>query len=458
MTFRRHFLLQALIIMEFLLSLSPGAKEKLAGTAAPNKSVTYSDQTLSDENTAWASKMKHDLTEHIKNGNSDGPYFLRMVDTILARDKNWVRWKVESCPSIELPAVSADEFVAAADSAERVFQPRRRRSTSIMGSFSLDFLDDEDPDEALAELKKPSRSRMLGLDTFEREIADEDFEMEMPDSDASKQLAEERKASKTWRALRIVRQTHLATFDKIDNDNNVQVIFKMNGGDGNDDDALDGDDEDGEGANGEAADGDKLPENKQPLILVGPDSEIAAVVAKQLVEQNPGVFGIVGQYTTRPAPAPVPGSTAENALKGYYHHIESKAFDALLDSDDFIAFGESSSGYMYGSRRKQIDAIAATNKIPIVLTNYEVCMVFLCLVITSLSRYANNDRASMRPKETHTLPAMYFFSHRTRKRRSRNCSSLLVHTAMRRSCRLPWLGQKWLQKKLLPSEMSLTAW
>ncbi|CAK7563701.1 MAG: hypothetical protein SEPTF4163_001576 [Sporothrix epigloea] len=357
--------------MEFLLSLSPGAKEKLAGTAAPNKSVTYSDQTLSDENTAWASKMKHDLTEHIKNGNSDGPYFLRMVDTILARDKNWVRWKVESCPSIELPAVSADEFVAAADSAERVFQPRRRRSTSIMGSFSLDFLDDEDPDEALAELKKPSRSRMLGLDTFEREIADEDFEMEMPDSDASKQLAEERKASKTWRALRIVRQTHLATFDKIDNDNNVQVIFKMNGGDGNDDDALDGDDEDGEGANGEAADGDKLPENKQPLILVGPDSEIAAVVAKQLVEQNPGVFGIVGQYTTRPAPAPVPGSTAENALKGYYHHIESKAFDALLDSDDFIAFGESSSGYMYGSRRKQIDAIAATNKIPIVLTNYE---------------------------------------------------------------------------------------
>ncbi|CAK7267728.1 hypothetical protein SEPCBS57363_002738 [Sporothrix epigloea] len=357
--------------MEFLLSLSPVAKEKLAGTTAPNKSVTYSDQTLSEENTVWASKMKHDLTEHIKNSNSDGPYFLRMVDTILARDKNWVRWKVESCPSIELPAVSADEFVAAADSAERVFQPKRRRSTSVMGSFSLDFLDEEDPDEALAELKKPSRSKMLALDTFEREIADEDFEMEMPDSDASKQLAEERKASKTWRALRIVRQTHLATFDKIDDDNNVQIIFKMNGGDANDDDALDGEDEDGEGSNGEATDGDKLPDNKQPLVLVGPDSEIAAMVAKQLVNQIPGVFGIVGQYTTRLAPALIPGSIAENALKGIYHHIESKAFDALLDSDEFIGFGESSSGYMYGSRRKQIDAMAATNKIPIVLMSYE---------------------------------------------------------------------------------------
>ncbi|CAK7227876.1 hypothetical protein SBRCBS47491_006717 [Sporothrix bragantina] len=369
LTFRRHFLLQALIIMEFLLSLSPKAKEKLAGTNAPNKSVTYSDQTLSEEDTAWATKMKHDITEHIKSSNNDGPYFLRMVDTILARDKNWVRWKIESCPSIERPAVSADEFLAATDSAERAFQPKRRRSTSGVGSFSLDFLDEEDPEEALAELKKPSHSRFSALDTFEREIADEDFEIEMPDSDASKQQAEERKASKTWRALRIVRQTNLSTFDKIDDDNNVQVIFKM--GDGNDDDydeAIDGEGEDGEGGSGEAATGDKLPENKQPLVLVGPDSEIAALVAKQLSEKNSGVFGIVGQHTTRPA---LPKDNAENTPKGYYQHIESKAFDALLDGDEFVGFGETSAGFMYGSRRKQIDAVAASNKVPIVLMNYE---------------------------------------------------------------------------------------
>ena len=388
--------------MEFLLSLSPKAKEKLAGTNAPNKSVTYFDQTLSDEDTAWATKMKHDITEHIKSSNSDGPYFLRMVDTILARDKNWVRWKVESCPSIERPAVSADEFVAAADSAERAFQPKRRRSTSGMGAFSLDFLDDEDPEEALAELKKPGRTRFLALDPFEREIADEDFEIAMPDSEASKQLAEERKASKTWRALRIVRQTNLATFDKIDNDNNVQIIFKKpgdgigngNGGiggiGGDDDDDDDADDDgvlggDGDGGagsgSGEAADGNKLPENKQPLVLVGPDSEIAAMVAKRLSEQNPGVFGIVGQHTTRPAPAADAASTAENTPKGYYYqHVESKAFDALLDGDEFVGFGEAASGFMFGSRRRQIDAVTAANKVPIVLMNYEVCAALLVLL------------------------------------------------------------------------------
>ncbi|KJR82324.1 THO complex subunit 1 [Sporothrix schenckii 1099-18] len=371
LTFRRHFLLQALIVMEFLLSLSPKAKEKLAGTNAPNKSVTYSDQTLSNEDAAWAAKMKHDITDHIKNSNSDGPYFLRMVDTILARDKNWVRWKIESCPSIERAPISADEFVAAEEGAQRAFGQRRRRSTGNMNSFSLDFLDEEDPEEALAELKKPGRSQLSALDAFEREIADEDFEIEMPDSDASKQLAEERKASKTWRALRIVRQTNLSIFDKIDNDNDVRLIFKTADGSllEEDEDELDAE---ADGVTGDAVDGDKLPSDKQAVVLVAAADDIAVAVAKSLVEQNPGVFGTVGQYTTRPSPAAATESEAAavGGAKSYFQHLESKAFNLLLDGDEFIGFGESA-GHQYGSRRKQIDVACATGKIPLVLMNYE---------------------------------------------------------------------------------------
>lgn len=35
--------------MDFLLSLSPKAKEKLATIKAPNKSVNYADQVLNEE-------------------------------------------------------------------------------------------------------------------------------------------------------------------------------------------------------------------------------------------------------------------------------------------------------------------------------------------------------------------------------------------------------------------------
>ena len=47
LAFRRHILVQALILLDFLLSLTPKAKKKLEHTS--NKSVLYS-YTLNEEN------------------------------------------------------------------------------------------------------------------------------------------------------------------------------------------------------------------------------------------------------------------------------------------------------------------------------------------------------------------------------------------------------------------------
>lgn len=53
LSFRRHVLVQALIVLDFLLSLSPKAKEKLARLTSQdkttNKSVTYQEQQFSEE-------------------------------------------------------------------------------------------------------------------------------------------------------------------------------------------------------------------------------------------------------------------------------------------------------------------------------------------------------------------------------------------------------------------------
>jgi THO complex subunit 1 len=49
LSFRRHILVQALIIMDFLLSLSVKAKEKLISIPQQNKSVVYQDHVLSEE-------------------------------------------------------------------------------------------------------------------------------------------------------------------------------------------------------------------------------------------------------------------------------------------------------------------------------------------------------------------------------------------------------------------------
>jgi len=49
LSFRRYVLVQAMIIMDFLLSHTAEARQKLSSLKQPNKSVTYPDHILSPE-------------------------------------------------------------------------------------------------------------------------------------------------------------------------------------------------------------------------------------------------------------------------------------------------------------------------------------------------------------------------------------------------------------------------
>jgi THO complex subunit 1 len=43
-----------------------------------------------------------------------------MVETVLSRDKNWARWKIDNCPSIAKPAVTPEEYAESKVSASKV--------------------------------------------------------------------------------------------------------------------------------------------------------------------------------------------------------------------------------------------------------------------------------------------------------------------------------------------------
>ena len=58
LAFRRHILVQALILIDFILSLTPKAKRKLANTT--NKSVLYS-YTVSDDDVRGSPGDYHSL-------------------------------------------------------------------------------------------------------------------------------------------------------------------------------------------------------------------------------------------------------------------------------------------------------------------------------------------------------------------------------------------------------------
>ncbi|KAG7290230.1 hypothetical protein NEMBOFW57_000228 [Staphylotrichum longicolle] len=344
LAFRRNILVQALIIMEFLLSLSPKAKEKLATVKAPNKSVTYSDQQLSEEDTKWVTDMNNAIVDYLKQG-VEGPYFNRMVETVLARDKNWVRWKIENCPSIELPTLSPETFVEARAAATKLATTKRPRATPT-GQLSLDFLGDEDENSAMEKLKDPERYSLPELSHLKRGIADDEFEIEMPNSDESKASAIEGKASKTWKALRIASKSKLVVFDKIDDDDKIDIIFE---------DKPDQETEvreDGE-------DGDLVfPEDRRAVVIVDSTStDSKSELVKDLIAQHSRVFTKVAVHVTR--------KPQEGEVNGKdYHFVDVQAFNMMRDGDQFLEFSDEGDN-VHGTNRKVVEGIMDNDRVPV---------------------------------------------------------------------------------------------
>ncbi|EXM30937.1 hypothetical protein V3481_013457 [Fusarium oxysporum f. sp. vasinfectum] len=354
LSFRRHILVQALIIMDFLISLSIQARERLTEAlpvnASVNKAVMYSDQVLSDEDAEWASDMKKTIADYLRQG-ADGPYFYRMVETVLARDKNWVRWKIEGCHPIKRDPVSPASFLEAKANVQKMATSKRLRSVP-MGSVSLDFLKEKDEETAMSRLKAKERYELPELDTFKRKIADDDFEIDMPTNDQTKAAAIAGKASKSWRALRIAARSKLAALDKIEDPKKIDIVFE---------ELTEVDDI--EDIAEPTANEEDMPSNREPIIISGITGVGKSTIIRKLMEERKGVFAPVVRHTTR---EPVEGEVNGKS----FHFVKQQEFNQLRDGDRLIESG-TRDGVDYGTSFKAIEAISESGKVPIIELDIE---------------------------------------------------------------------------------------
>lgn len=168
--------------------------------------------------------MKKSIAEYLKL-SQDGPFFYRMVETVLSRDKNWARWKIENCPSIARPAITPQEFLEAKLCARKVTSNKRLRQTPI-GSFDLEFLMENEGRHGLKRLKDPSRYSVPAISSFKSKIELDDMDIYMANNEEEKNIINQAKASKSWRALRVASATKLVAFDKIERSDKIDDIFK----------------------------------------------------------------------------------------------------------------------------------------------------------------------------------------------------------------------------------------
>ena len=219
LAFRRHILVQALILLDFLLSLTPSAKMKFTGLT--NKSVLYPQYTLSEEDAGWAIKMKSNIVEYLQQGvGNEGKFYHRMVDTVLSRDKNWGRWKAENCPPIQRPSISAEQYLQTQQNLKK--RCTNETLSAPKNTMNMDFLS---KDTSLNSLKDSARYSTPTSESFLKGIEMDDLDAEMG-TEEEMRVAKEAKDSKIWRALRASRN-RFRLCEKIDNGRNLKALSEQ---------------------------------------------------------------------------------------------------------------------------------------------------------------------------------------------------------------------------------------
>ena len=105
--------------------------------------------------TEWALGIKIAIGNYLQEG-PDGKFYHRMVDTVLSRDKNWVRWKMENCKPFTRDRVPPTDFQQAKSGAQRAVVSKK--AAKPMGVPSMfDFLYNNEVEKGLSQLRKNDR-------------------------------------------------------------------------------------------------------------------------------------------------------------------------------------------------------------------------------------------------------------------------------------------------------------
>jgi THO complex subunit 1 len=146
-----------------------------------------------------------------------------MVETVLARDKNWVRWKVESCPSIVRDAVSTEQELEARRGAKQHTRPRKIPEKP-MGAMDWSFLVETDGG-GLEALKDQSRFGAPSMDDLLKGIETDKLDMDFAMSDAETARFTNMIENKSWRVVREARVHKLAMLDGFEPHKKLKDVF-----------------------------------------------------------------------------------------------------------------------------------------------------------------------------------------------------------------------------------------
>lgn len=262
-SFRKHILVQFLVLFQYLLSLAPANRKRQINWKNPHVKSTF---RLDDADERWIRSTFGDILALIRNIQPDGPLFADAVREVLKRETNWIRWKEDMCPPVEKPPLSPEQITEFASARARLMKEPaefpHKLGTAALSELWQDGLpppvagtrtgeDDSGneitmPTDGLEELEIPPpipslehynklikredmkvnlRKKQLGIniDVDQTKLtADEQLKL---DQDENIQATTEGAQSLAWRALRIASRESLHLFDHLKQPDNIDELL-----------------------------------------------------------------------------------------------------------------------------------------------------------------------------------------------------------------------------------------
>ncbi|GAA5886285.1 hypothetical protein JCM6882_001591 [Rhodosporidiobolus microsporus] len=233
-SFRRQLLLQTLILLQYLLSLTPSARARAASLPVTNQSA-FPSFVLGEENEKWVREVRERVLNELDAMGSvggEGRLFRKAVQVVLQREQNWTDWKLRSCASFtRSPSVTPSAQSDSARSKMRVLTARPKAFPFKMGNPQLskawekntvrlgDMEEEgglEDAAEDLDRLFRDHRLERNRLKQVEQQLkaaapgSAKRFELE-----GAVETRRTRLQALQWRAIRLASSSHLSFFSQI---------------------------------------------------------------------------------------------------------------------------------------------------------------------------------------------------------------------------------------------------
>ncbi|KAF9133075.1 hypothetical protein BGW39_010607 [Mortierella sp. 14UC] len=235
--FRKHILVQFLIMVQYLQSHNLVAREAQAKIATPNRQF-LSQWILSVKDQEWTEATRPKILKHLKatgleTGDSS---FLNTVEEVLKDDDNWVQWKAEGCYPFEKPSWTSEQVEQTGQKRKRLSQKmaplKQRLGCASLTALWREVAEREDEDTGFGSYRPPREvdsylSGMKFVRNKEKLIRERKLNQSKSTlTPAEEEELKEKEQGRFWRALRLgVRQyLHLYENPKLDFDGLVKAI------------------------------------------------------------------------------------------------------------------------------------------------------------------------------------------------------------------------------------------